>query len=125
MSNKVIHDLVLPEIVRRMQSMGHHISTHDIIRDELLETYFREQLEANFQICGSKDRCKQLEEKIKEAKERDPEGWKEYIGVLLERYINLKTTLMTREKIPQKKMKEYPDRFKKQREKAKEVWKVV
>jgi len=119
MSKKVIHDLVLPIVLRRLQKMGVNYPSYAVIHDEALEEYFEEELLQNFSIRGQNGKCEELEERIKEALERNSEAFEQYIAFLLEKYINLKTTLLAARKI-----KPPPDRFKDLREKAKDVFRV-
>jgi len=121
MSRKIIHDLVLPIVLDRLNKMGYRLSTYDIVHDENLETFLDEELSQLFSICGKNGHCEELEKAIKEAQSRDTEGYKQVIHKLLEKYINLRTKIMEA-KIKKKLEQGPPDRFKKQLEKAKEVW---
>ena len=130
MSNKVIHDLVLPLIIKEMEKRGVGVPTYVAIHDEQLEHYFVEALSKALGVTGKFNRsvnCPDLERRIKEAQKRDPEGYEKLIGILLEKYINLRAQLEIAEKTKTKKKKKKiytgpPDRFQKQREKAKEVF---
>lgn len=125
MSRKVIHDLVLPVVINQLNKMGYHIASYDRVDDKILEEYFEEQLTALFKICGEAGKCEKLEERIKELIARDPDEWRELIKHLLDKYINLKTKLMTAEKLKKKdkdRREGPPDRFKEQRKKAHKVW---
>ena len=123
MSRRVIHDLVLPIVLRRLDRMGAGISSYDIPHDEALEDFLDEQLSVLLGICGGAKHCEDLERAIKEAKERDPEGFEMLIHQLLEKYINLKTKII--EALLKKKHEGPPDRFKDLRKNARKMWRYA
>jgi len=121
----VIHDLVLPIVIRELNLMGAGIPSYAVPHDEALEDFLDEQLSIILGVCGGVRHCEELEKAIKEAKQRDPEGFRQLIRKLLRKYINLKKVLL-QAKIEKKRrrLEGPPDRFKELREKAKYVWRV-
>jgi len=103
MSRKVIHDLVLPIVLKRLQLMGRKIPSSAIIHDEQLEDFFDEELSKNFSLIGQNGHCEELEERIKEAQERDIIGFQLLIHKLLERYLKLKTVVEQKKSKTKKK----------------------
>jgi hypothetical protein len=129
-SRKVVHDLVLPLVIEEMERRGHGTSTYTVVHDDQLEEFYLEQLAKAFGVTGRLDRsaaCLDLDEKIKQTKKQEPEKFEKLIKILLDKYISLRASLEIAEKTRVKKKKKPvytgpPDRFQKQREKAKEVF---
>jgi len=121
MSRKVIHDLVLPLILKELDRMGAGIPSYAIPHDEVLEDFFDEQLSILFSVCGGRNHCQELEKAIKEAQRRDPEAFQQVIKCLLRKYINLKKKLLEA-KLKKEKLKGPPDRFSEQRKRAKYIF---
>ena len=124
MSRVVIHDLVIPIVIRLLNRMGAGIPSYAIPHDEALEDYLDEQLSVLLGVCGSADHYKELEKAIKEAKARDSEGFEMLIKQLLEKYIKLKTKLI-QAFATRKERAGPPDRFKELRRRAREVWRIA
>lgn len=103
MSRQVIITDIIPLVVWHLNRMGINLSSETHIRDETLIAFFDEELEKNFSICGSADHCEELKVAIKEARERDEEGFQEYIKLLLDRYIKLQTKLRGAKKLSKNK----------------------
>ena len=127
MSRRIIHDLVLPIILKRLQKLGIHIYRHQVINDKHLEEFFIERLAEALDVPGHfQDKSKQhefcddLEEKIIQARRRNWTEFQQLINKLLDEYIDLKEILLTA-----KKIEPPPDRFSEQRKKAEDIWRAV
>ncbi|MEM4534980.1 MAG: hypothetical protein QW764_02930 [Desulfurococcaceae archaeon] len=101
--------------------MGAGIPSYAIPHDEALEVFFEEELSKVFGICGSAKKCEDLEKAIKEARQRDEEGFRELIRQILKKYINLKKKLLEA-RILRKVREGPPDRFVELRKRAREIW---
>jgi len=123
LSRQVIHDLVLPIVLRRLDKMGAGIPTYAVPHDEDLEDYLDQQLSVILGVCGSARHCEDLEKKIREAMQRDPKGFEMLIQQLLERYINLKTKLL--QGLRTRKLQGPPDKYEEIRRRAREVWRIA
>ena len=120
MSRKVIRDIVMPIIQKILNAYGVFDSGHHIdLQDESLEGFLEEELQKRFGIIGKEGNCEQLEQLLVEAKKSNPVEFELIIEQLLQKYIKLRLTI---NKIRNKKKEGPPDRLKKMREKAKEVW---
>jgi len=93
-SRKVVHDLVMPLVLKLLDQMGAGLPSYAIPHDTVLEDYLDEQLSIYFGVCGGRNHCEELEKAIKEAQQRDPEGFKEFVKQLLQRYIKLKAKII-------------------------------
>ncbi len=102
MSNTIIIRDIIPIVVHHLNRNGANLSSETHIRDENLITFFEEELSKNFSICGSADHCKELEEAIKEIRERNEEEFYEYIKYLLNKYIHLQLKIRNAEKLNEK-----------------------
>ena len=114
MSRLVIHDIVIP-IVARILERERYISGFSVIEDRNLEEFLEEELKLTFSLCGSASFCEKLKEALEQRLREDPKAVEVLIKNLVMKYVKLKTAIKAGP----------PDRFQKQREKAKEVWAVA
>ncbi len=93
MSRLVINDLVLPVVIRILGRNGVNVPSYADIRDDTLLNYLEEECAKNFGIRGQAGDCPDLRRALDEAIARDPQGFEEYIKIVLNRYIALRVDL--------------------------------
>ena len=125
MSRRVIRDLVLPIVLKRLEKEGIRVRRYQVVNDEHLEEFLVERLAEALDVPGhfnskKAEFCDDLEEKIIQARRKNWTEFQQLVNKLLDEYIDLKTILLTA-----KKAEPPPDRFSEQRKKAKDIWKVA
>jgi len=124
MSRRVIHDLVLPLVIKRAKKLGIRILPGAVVRDRRLEEFFERRLAETLKVPGRFNKgtakfCDDLEARLIKARREKREELERLIEILLWEYIDERMALA------QIQQTGPPDRFSDLRKKWKESWRVA